>query len=136
MRAARWNRQICFLITLMLLLTGMCFDSVKTDSSFSSEESPFTGRAAYVMRHSAENRDMMLEEQTGSFECADRHEEPVCSGKVARRSGSGPVVIIDTGLEESFVSFHKTAHTHSVRQSGAVIIGYVHSKDGSKRESL
>lgn len=136
MRAARWNRQICFLITLMMLLTGMCFDTLRTDSSFSSEESPFAARVAYVMRNGMENKDMLIEEQTGSYECADRQEEQVRTGRLTRRSGGDPVIIPDTGLEESFVSFHKTAHTHSVRQSSAVIISYVHSKDGSKRKSL
>lgn len=137
MRAARWNRQICFLITLMMLLTGMCFDTIKADSSFSSEESPFETHAAYMMRSSTANQDMMIEDQTQDFyECVDRQEEQVRASRLTRRSNHGPVIMLDTGLEESFVSFHKTAHVHSARWSGAVIIGYVHSKDGSKRISL
>lgn len=135
-RAARWNRQIAFLITLMMVLTGMCFDTFKADSSFSSGEFPFASRAAYVMRSGMENKDMMIEEQAGSYKCADCQEEQARTGRLTIRSGGDSVILTDIGLEESFVSFHKTAHTHSVRQSGAVIISYVHSKDGSKGKSL
>lgn len=135
MRAARWNRHICFLLTLMMLVTGMCFETVKADSSFSSNEFPFAVNTARFVKGGLETQDIFIEDQADSYELLNRVEETVRTRKEIKNDCSSLVFL---SPEIAFKQFSASLNRMALgvrldNFSNAVIIGYVHNQDGSKR---
>lgn len=140
----KYQIHICFLLIISLLLYGMCFETIQTDSSFvcSTFDKCLSGtNTASALRSSSK---AFPSEQVCTPEVPGQREIAAGIRQSARRSilklGRGSYYALWTGvitLQPFLAALHSYsfAAMHAVR-SNAVILVYIHRQDGKKSDYL
>lgn len=144
MHFKKYQIHICFLLVISLLLCGMCFETIQTDSSFvcsTSDKYPNSTPPASTLRSPSK---AFPSEQVYSPETLGQREVAAGIRQSARRSivkmGRGnyytlwTAVIIPQSFSAASINYNHTA-MHAVR-SNTIILGYIHHQDGKKSNYL
>ena len=130
------KKYMCFILTLIMLISGMCFDTIKADACFLSEkisnESNFN--VSYRNRNAVIKQYAFVEEQSGRYEL-NRVSGGLGSQRETRiRSAVENIVPQMDLLPESVLHSYQEMIRHIEPENSicAVIIRYVHHQDGSK----
>ena len=130
------KKYMCFILTLIMLVSGMCFDTIKADACFLSEkisnESNFN--VSYRNRNTVTKQYAFVEEQSGKCEL-NRVSGGLGSQRETRiRSAVENIVPQMDLLPESVLHSYQEMIRHIEPENSicAVIIRYVHHQDGSK----
>lgn len=136
MRAGKRNSRLCYFLTVILLLSGMCFEHVEADSSFvypeCSKTAAVLSSGGSVLTAVDSCTPEMLGHPDADTAISDARRP---SGRTSFRSFQtilflrncfqGLIIILLTvGIG---ISIESASHT--------VIVSYIHKKDGKKSES-
>ena len=135
MRPTGQKKYICFLLALMMLVSGMCFEGIKTDACFSSGRFPYAANAVYTNKDVVTKQYAFVEERSEKCEISSLASEYEGNRKEsgARSLNSNMNLAAEMTTVRSLVSLRETAREARFGQtSSAVIISYVHHQDGSK----
>lgn len=134
MAAVKQKRIICILLTAMMLLTGMCFGTSRTDSFLAYAAS---GQETYpILRLSAgaaAGEELCTEELLGGRSlCSIARQVADADPETDSMAAALPSSLGDI-LQNPTFTFQGSGHEESCEnRSASVIIGYIHRQDGSK----
>lgn len=131
----RWNKLICFLFTILVLLSGTYFESIKTDSLF--VYAPVEGVEGQTLSHGAVLReaDFCTTEMLGVRNQGGIQQLTSCylnQEKVARVSLNFWCSDVFSLLGEKFFTGSKVLRFHSQYQE-ELVAHFIEKSDGKKR---
>lgn len=134
MRLTGQRKYICLLITLMILISGMCFDVIKADACFSSVQASKQTRAVYIDKGDITRQCAYVEEKTEGREGVSRTVVRTGNRKdLASKSLVGFMSVKEITPEKSFNTSKEAAcSTRLDHSNSAAIMRYVHHQDGFK----
>lgn len=138
MNAMKWKRWINCLLAITLFFSGMCFESIKTDSSISYTVNPTKTCSYHLSQDTNNHQDICTNEQLrtstlrGTVETLNRNS---FSNKGKSRMRTGFFLSTLNVLSENSNFSFNDVYTRLYRTCipcEAVIISYIHHQDGAK----
>lgn len=128
------RKYICLLLMIMLVVSGMCFDTVKTDACFLFGKTVGESRMSYTNKSAAAKQHAFIEEQTEKNEICSVSERIDGRRETRARNANGNASLQSALVSESRLYSYREAARFIVPKNttSAAIISYVHHQDGSK----
>lgn len=128
------RKYICFLLMVILVVSGMCFDTVKADAYFLFEKAANESSMSYINKSATVKQHAYVEEQTEKNEICSVSERIGGRRETRARNANGNASLQSALLSESQLqSYHEAARFILPKNTmSAAIISYVHHQDGSK----
>ncbi len=136
----KYQSHICFLLIISLLLCGMCFDNVQTDSSFvcstfcetMSDADSMFDLLSFQHAFSAEQIYSQKIPEQREISAIIRQSVRINIIKMGRRNYHALwTAAIFPHYLFCILMYHANTAIHAVR-SNTIILGYIHHKDGKK----
>ena len=133
MQMKRNKNFICFLLAIAMLLSGMYFDNTKLDSLFSYKNYSNVTSTLNSSDSLLANPEVRTEEISGSRVVANSIKSERRSDEKNNSKTDLYLVFWET-FPQNFTTFFNTivSEFHNGIYSNAVIINYIHQKDGKK----
>lgn len=128
------KKNLCLLLAVMVLLTGVCFEKGKAESFFACANGENRSQVLYFLAGAIERPELCTEELLGSQDIGSLIEQIGHSDKTTNLLTAVLLSSAEIFSQNPAIIHHiENRETDCAYSSGAaVIIGYIHQKDGSK----